>query len=60
MNARIATLKRALRDDPRADRAYGELIQLLFESGKRGAPGVLARGFDPDLPSGLRKSAETV
>ncbi len=43
MNARIATLKQALRDDPRADWAYNELIQLLFESGKRADAEALAR-----------------
>jgi tetratricopeptide (TPR) repeat protein len=43
MNARIATLKQALRDDPRADWAYDELIQLLFESGKRADAEALAR-----------------
>jgi tetratricopeptide (TPR) repeat protein len=43
MNARIATLKQALRDDPRADWAYSELIQLLFAGGKRSDAEALAR-----------------
>jgi hypothetical protein len=55
---RIATLKQALRDGPRADRACNELIQLLFENGKhpwKGSEDAVARGFDPDVPLSLRR-----
>jgi Tfp pilus assembly protein PilF len=43
LNAATEVLKRALTDDPRADWAYNELIELLFAGGKRTEAEALAR-----------------